>query len=77
MCLMMVRKELLKKLNSFEEKCIQHVRSSILQIKTIGKIDQNAYILRYKAKMQEIMICWKKKCNFAGKAAFLRFFFKN
>jgi len=75
MCLMLLSKELLKKLNSFEEKCIKHLRSAILQIKTIGKIDQNAYILRYKAKMQQIMFCWKKKCNFAGKAAFLRFSF--
>jgi len=58
----------LKKLNSFQEKGIKHVRIAILQIKTIGEIDQNAYILRYKAKMQEIMLCWKK-CKFAGKAA--------
>jgi len=32
----------LKKLNYFEEKGIKHVRIAILQIKTIGKIDQNA-----------------------------------
>jgi len=47
-------------LNSFEENGIKHVRSAILQIKTIGKIDQNACILRYMAKMQEIMLSWKK-----------------
>jgi len=57
---MLVSKELLKKLNLFQEKGIKHVRSAILQIKTIGKIDQNAYILRYKAKMQEIMLYLKK-----------------
>ena len=57
MCLMLVSKELLKKQNSFEEKCIKHVRSYILQIKTIRKIDKNAYILRYKAKMQELIFC--------------------
>jgi len=57
MCLMLESKELLKKLNSFEEKCIKHVRSYVLQIKTICKIDKNTYILRYKAKMQEIIFC--------------------
>ena len=46
MCIMQVNKELLEKLNSFEEKGIKHVRSAILQMKTNGKIDQNAYILR-------------------------------
>jgi len=43
---MLVNKELMKKLNSFEEKGIEHVRSVIFQKKTNGKIDQNAYILR-------------------------------
>jgi len=64
----------LVKLNSFEEKDIKHVRSVILKIKIIGKIHQNVYILREKVKIREIMFCWKKKCNFAGKAALLRFF---
>jgi len=67
-------KNYLKKLNYFEEKRMKHVRSAMLQIKIIGKIDQNYYMLRYKAKMQEIMISWKKKWNFAGKAAFFRWF---
>ena len=57
MCIMSVNKELLKKLNYFEEKGIKHVRSAILQIKSMAKIDQNGYILRYKAKMKEIMLC--------------------
>jgi len=43
---MSVNKELLKKMNSSHEKGVKYVRSAILQIKTIGKIDQNAYILR-------------------------------
>jgi len=47
----------LKKLNSFQEKGMKHVTSAILQIKTIGKVDQNANVLRYKAKMKEIMFC--------------------
>jgi len=42
----LVNKELLIKLNYFEEKGTRHVGSVILQIKTIGKIHQNAYILR-------------------------------
>jgi len=49
MCIMYVNKELLKNLNSFEEKGIKHVRSAILKIRTIGVIVQNAYIFRYKA----------------------------
>jgi len=57
MCIMSVNKELLKKLNSFEEKGIKHVRSAILQIKSMAKIDQKGYILRYKAKMKDIMFC--------------------
>ena len=52
---MQVNKELLKKLNSFEEKGLKHVGCALLQIKTIGKIVQNAYVLSYKAKMKEIM----------------------
>ena len=56
-CIMYVSKELLKKLNSFQENGIKHMRRAILQIKSIFKIDQNAYTLRYKAKMQEIMFC--------------------
>ena len=56
-CIMEVSKELSKKLNSFQENGIKHVRSVILRIKTIGKIDKNAYTLRYKSKMQEIMFC--------------------
>jgi len=36
---------------------IKHVRIAIMQIKTIGEIDQNAYILGEKAKIKEIMIC--------------------
>jgi len=45
-CRIWVNKELLIKFNNFEEKDIKHVRSAILHIKRIGKIDQNAYILR-------------------------------
>jgi len=48
---------IIEKLNYFEEKGIKQVRSAILQIKTIGKIGQNAYILRYEAKMEEMMFC--------------------
>jgi len=44
--MILLNKELLVKLNSFEEKGIKHVRSVIFQIKTIGKIDQKVYILR-------------------------------
>jgi len=47
---------------------------SELPYKTFYVIDQNAYILRHKAKMKEIMFCWKKKCNFVGKAALLTYF---
>ena len=54
---MQVNQELLKKNNSFEDKGIKHVRSAILQIKAIGIIDQNTYILRYKSKMKEIKLC--------------------
>ena len=43
---MQVNKEELIKLNSFEEKEIKHVRNAILEIKRIGKINENAYILR-------------------------------
>ena len=43
---MQVNQELLKKFNSFEEKGLKHVRSATLHIKTIGKIDQNAFVLR-------------------------------
>ena len=46
MCIMQEHKESLKKLNSFEEKGIKHVRSAILQMRIIGEIDQNDYILR-------------------------------
>ena len=60
--------ELLIKLNFFEEKGIKHVRSAILQIKTIGEINQNAYTLRYKAKINEIMFYWKKKWEFRMKS---------
>jgi len=52
---MLVIKELWKKLNSFHENGVKHVRSAILQTKTIGKTDQNAYILRKKVKIKEIM----------------------
>ena len=52
---MQVNKELLKLLNSFEEKGIKNVKCALLEIKTIGKIDENAYILRYKANLKEIM----------------------
>ena len=41
-------KELLKKLNLFEEKGIKHVRSAILHAKTFGKNHGNAHILRLK-----------------------------
>jgi len=41
-CIIYENKELLKKLNSFEEKGIKHFRSAILQTKTIAVIDQNA-----------------------------------
>ena len=61
-------------LNYFEEKCIKHVRSVILQIKRVGKIDQNAYILRYKVKIKEIMFSWKETCNFAGEAELFTLF---
>ena len=57
MCIMQEHKELLEKLNYFEEKDIKHVRSPTLQIKTIGKDDQNAYILGQKVKIKEIMFC--------------------
>ena len=52
---MQVIKELYKMLNSFEEKGIKHVRSAILQIKAIYKIDQKYYILREKVKLNKIM----------------------
>jgi len=51
---------IIEKVEFFEEKGIKHVRSALLQIKTIGKIHQNAYILRYEANMKEIMFCWEK-----------------
>ena len=54
---MQVNQELLNILNSFEEKGIKHFRSAILQIRAIRIIDQNAYVLRYKAKIKEIMLC--------------------
>ena len=54
---MQVNQELLKNLNYFQEKGIKHVRSAMLQIKRIGVIDQKVYILRYKAKVKEIMLC--------------------
>jgi len=73
---MEVSKELSKKFNSFQENGIKHVRSAILQIKTIGKIDQNGYILRYKAKMQEIMLCWKK-VQFRRKSSIFEIIFRN
>jgi len=44
-------------LNYFEEKVMKHVRSVILQIKRVGKIEENSYILRKKVKIKEIMFC--------------------
>ena len=73
---MKLNKELLKKLNSSHEKGDKNVRSAISQIKTIAKIDQNSYILRQKVKIKDKKFFFqKKKCNFGGKAALLRFFF--
>jgi len=37
MCIMRVRKEILKKMNYFEEKGIKHVRNAISEIKRIRK----------------------------------------
>ena len=54
---MQENKELMKKLKSFEEKGIKHVRGAKLHIKTIGKIDQNEHILRQKLIINETMFC--------------------
>jgi len=52
------------------------VGSAIIQIKATGKIDQNAYILRYKAKIKEKMFCWKK-VQFRRKSRTFEIYFRN
>jgi len=70
----LVNEELLIKLNSFEEKGIKYVWSTILQSKTIGKIEPKCLHITIKSKNKRNNVLLKKSAISQEKQRFWDFF---